>query len=365
MNIKPIELFQPSVPSLSSYLPYLAEIDSNRTYSNFGPLYERFRGRLGEHFKTTSNQIELFSSGTLALQACLFVLKNPNRPYCILPSWTFVATAQAVLAAGLTPVFVDVDRESMQLDEHSIQSVPDEILKETSVIMVVSPFGSPLRLQGLKHVANQWGIELLADCAAGFDTVTDLSVHSVISLHATKTFGIGEGGLLLSPSAELITQARAFSNFGFLGQRKALHPGINGKLSEMHCAVGLAALDSWSGVRAQYFTQAALYRRHLANSGIQFQAGWGERWISSNCVIRFKSPELKALASAALTAQAIQSRDWWNQGCHREPAFAHYPCYGDLNHTHELAQTSLGIPFFKDLTEEKITRIAKVLGQLN
>ena len=363
MKSNPIELFRPSVPALNSYMGYLTEIDKNSTYSNFGPMYVRFRDGLAAHFELQANQLELFSSGTMALYACLFWLKKDHRPYCILPSWTFVATAQAVIAAGLIPVFVDVDLDSMQLNAESLEKVPEEILNQTAAIIVVSPFGAPVEFDGIKKFTKRYGIEIVADCAAGFDTLSDFSVHSIVSLHATKTFGIGEGGLLVSPSTELISLARSLINFGFQGQRTAIHFGINGKLSEMHCAVGLAALDTWGTTRRQYLKQAQVYWENLEGEPILLQKGWGKTWVSSNCVIRLESSERKLELAQRLSSEQIQTRDWWNQGCHLEPAFQQYLFFDAFGHTKRLADISLGIPFYKDITTESILRITEKIHQ--
>ena len=153
----PIDLFKPSVPELPTYLKYLAMIDQNCMYSNFGPMHQLFKEGLAQHFDVSPAELELFSSGTMALVAALEGLKKKDRPYCILPSWTFVASAQSVIAAGLTPIFVDVDLDSMQLSSNIIKALPSEILMQASVVLVVSPYGAPLELGGFESIAIQFG----------------------------------------------------------------------------------------------------------------------------------------------------------------------------------------------------------------
>lgn len=360
-----IDLYRPSVPPLVACLPYLNLVEANQFYSNFGPVHEQFKNRLSVHFEVDTSRIELFSSGTMALVAALEGLKHifgvVHRPYCLLPSWTFVASAQAVIAAGLTPIFIDVDEYSMQLTAQLVEQVSEDILNKTAVVLVVSPFGAPLDLAGFESLCQRYGFEILCDCAAGFESTKANCFHTVISLHATKTFGIGEGGLLMSPNQNLLGYAKAYSNFGFFGSRQSKLHGVNAKLSEFQAAIGLAALDLWGSTKEDYYQKASYYLDAASGHSIKFQKGWGVNWISSTCVIRFISEDQKQVTQNKLIANQIQTREWWNQGCHLEPAFAAYQ-FLDLNgNTANLAKTTLGIPFYRDIPKESIEIVAQSL----
>lgn len=357
-----IELFKPSVPPLSSYQQYLELVDQNRMYSNFGPVQSLLKDRLAAHFGVAPSSLELFSSGTMALVSALEALKCEGRPYCVLPAWTFVATAQAVVASGLTPIFVDVDLVTMQLTSDFIKCLPQSILEQTSAVLLVSPFGAPLNLEGIKGQSEHFGFEVLCDCAAGFESMKPNTFHSVISLHATKTFGIGEGGLLISPNPPLIEKARAYSNFGFMGSRQSKVIGVNGKLSEFHAAVGLGALDNWEASRNLYYKKAKMYLEWM-NQHFRFQKDWGEKWVSSTCVVRFEDEQEKQAVQASLNSKNIQSRDWWGQGCHLEPIFRKVQFLNDAGNTSVLAKTTLGIPFYRDIEIDPIKEIAQALGE--
>jgi len=348
-----IELFRPSVPSLDQYLPYLQQVDKNQFYSNFGPLSNQFKSRLALNWHISNQNIELFSSGTMALIAGMVNLAKEGRPYCILPSWTFVATAHAVVAAGLKPVFVDVDYDSMQLTIDYLEQVPSDILEKSSLICIVAPFGAPLDLRGIEEFARKYDLEVICDCAAGFESFEMNPFHSVISLHATKTFGIGEGGVLISPNTNLLENAKAYSNFGFKGQRVSVLHGVNGKLSEFHAAVGLAALDSWDQNRKAYYEVARQYLEVFGGSGLTFQKNWGKEWVSSTCVVKFQNPEDKQKAIRKMNESEIQCRDWWNSGCHKENIFNRSLVISSENTT-RLSLKSLGIPFHRNISQNEI-----------
>lgn len=360
-----IDLFKPSVPDLSSYLDFLEVVDRNQTYSNFGPLHHLFKEGLARHFNMGENELELFSNGTMALVAALQSMKVDGRPYCILPSWTFVATVQAVVAAGMTPVFADVDILSMQLTSSQLEDVDQSILFKTSVVLIVSPFGAPLNLIGISALRSQFGFEVLTDCAAGFESTKNITYPTVISLHATKTFGIGEGGLLIAPGKHyqsLLEAAKSYSNFGFLGDRKSVKLGVNAKLSEFHSAVGLGALKGWNDSRAEYYKKASLYRKYENPDLFSFQAGWGESWVSSTCVIHLKSGLQKNNLALNCSEKLIQTRDWWGGGCHTQPIFDAVKQAHSLENTNELAKKTIGIPFYRDIQAVDIDRLFGLIG---
>lgn len=350
-----MDLFKPSVPHLESYIDDLRIMDKNGWYSNFGPFYHQFRESLATHFKSTPQHIELFCSGTMALTAGLAALKEDNKPYCILPSWTFIASAQAVVAAGLTPYFIDVDFETMQVTENELNQVPEAILKETSAILVVAPFGAPIKDLGLSHFSQKHGIEILVDAAAGFESYSYPSFHTMISLHATKTFGIGEGGFLISSDTKFIERTHQYSNFGFTyGNRTADEIGVNGKISEMASIVGLAALKNWPTLRQQYYEKAKLYLDIKKTDAFAFMEGWGKDWISSTCVVRFKSKADKEKTISKFNENNIPHRDWWNKGCHHEVAFKSSSKILKIEDTDKLSKRTLGIPYHLSLLNEEI-----------
>jgi dTDP-4-amino-4,6-dideoxygalactose transaminase len=361
-----IDLFRPSVPPLEAYTSYLKLMDEKRMFSNFGPLHNTFANRLSQQFEVEEKNVTLFSSGTMALTAALHSLKKPGKPYCLLPSWTFVASAQAVLAAGLIPIFVDVNINSMQIGRDDLLSVPPDLIKETSVLLLVSPFGAPMEVDGFEEIAQKYDFSVLCDCAAGFDSINRPVFHSVVSLHATKTFGIGEGGALISKDDALAISSKSYTNFGFEGGRSSLFEGVNGKLSEVHASIGLGALDVWPESKGLYYSKSNVYLTKASNLGqiCSFQSGWGVNWVSSTCVVRFKSKSLKTDAARLLDEAGIQTRDWWNGGCHKEPAFSLTKTVGDLPNTDILAETTLGIPFYRDIEDSKIDKIIHTLELL-
>jgi len=271
------------------------------------------------------------------------------------------------LAAGLIPVFLDVNINSMQIGKDDLLSVPSDLMSKTSVLLLVSPFGAPLDVEGFEEIVQKYDFSVLCDCAAGFESTYKPAFHSVVSLHATKTFGIGEGGVLISKDEALAISSKSYTNFGFEGGRTALFEGVNGKLSEVHASIGLGALDIWSESKSLYYTKSSAYLEKASKLShiFTFQNGWGINWVSSTCVIRFKSRSLKTIAVQLLDEAGIQTRDWWNGGCHAEPAFSSIKTVGDLPNTEILADETLGVPYYRDIESSKIDKIINTLELLN
>jgi dTDP-4-amino-4,6-dideoxygalactose transaminase len=344
---------QPLLPSLEVLTPYLAAIDRSRIYSNFGPLNQRLRKRFADLFDVPEGGVVTVSNATVGLSLALMAGRRPGRRYCLFPSWNFPAGPHAAVQAGLEPLFADVTRETGALDLASAEDVMRRFNGEVGAMVVVMPFGSPLDLAPYDAFASRHRIDLVIDAAAAIDTLKPTRRLAVISLHATKALGVGEGGLVVSTDAEVVTRVRRASNFGFTADRSVTIAAMNGKMSEYHAAVGHAALDEWPMRRRQWMAVAEAYRRH-SSPRIRLQEGWGETWISATCVADFGSTDARRMAEH-LNARGCETRRWWD-GCHRQPAFARAPRV-ELPVTERLARAILGLPCYPDMTEATVVRV--------
>lgn len=354
-----IPVAAPKMPTAGDIAPYLARIDQSGWYSNFGPLLTEFEARLEERFSPRTRVITTVN-GTLGLTLALEALSLPPGSLCALPSWTFVATAHAVRMAGLTPWFVDVDPAEGELTPSLLRASLPAAPTTVSAAIPVAVMGRTVDASAWRDFQDETAVRVIIDAAAGFDTVREAPVPVMVSLHATKALGIGEGAFIATDDHNLSQRIRAMTNFGFLGDRIARHTATNAKLSEYSGAVGLAALDLWNGVRSKYLAAARRLRMALADDErIGFQEGWGLDWISSTCVVRLPEGSSGRVESA-LRASGVDTRRWWNEGCHLAPAFADCP-RTDLRVTEALARSTLGLPFFADLRADQINEVAAAL----
>ena len=354
-----VPIAAPSMPRALDIAPYLDRIDQSGWYSNFGPIVSEFEARLESRFPAGTRVITTVN-GTLGLTLALEALSLPPGSLCALPSWTFVATAHAVRMARLVPWFVDVDPAEGELTPDLLRQHLASAPGKVTAAIPVAVMGRPLDLAAWRGFQDDTGVRVVVDAAAGFDAARSAPVPVMVSLHATKALGIGEGAFIATEDHQLSQRLRAMTNFGFLGDRISRHVATNAKLSEYAAAVGLAALDLWACTRSKYLAAARRLRRALVDEDrIGFQGGWGLDWISSTCVVRLPMGSPEAV-EAHLRASGIDTRRWWSEGCHLAPAFLDCP-RSDLRVTEELASSSLGIPFFADLHAGQINDTAAAL----
>lgn len=255
----------PDLPDADALLPWLRQMDANRWYTNYGPLVLEFERQLsvmlsiangGRHVALTS-----LVTGYHALEFGLRAFKLPVGSLVLMPVVTFPACPLAAIHAGLTPVFADVDAARWSLtpaiarricERHTIQA-----------IMPVAVYGVPLPVLEWDEFTREFNIPVIIDAAAAVETQKVpqqcLVAHS---LHATKPFGIGEGGALAGSEANtpLVKHAYELSSFGNR-DRIAYNLGSNGKMSEYHAAVGLAQMLRWPSIKER---RVALLRRYRA-----------------------------------------------------------------------------------------------------
>ncbi|WP_396593474.1 DegT/DnrJ/EryC1/StrS family aminotransferase [Brevundimonas sp. R86498] len=350
---------RPRLPGADAVLPYLRRMDEARSYSNFGPLLTAFEARLAERFET-GTRIVTCVNATQVLTLTLQALDLPADSFVIVPSYTFVATAHAVIAAGLKPWFVDVDIDDWMLQPDTVRAGLAAAPGPVSAVIPVAAFGAMPDLDGWKALRRDTGLAVILDGAAAFDQARQSDIPVVVSLHATKVLGIGEGGFLATGDEDLAARVRQLTTFGFRGSRAAQIVATNAKLSEYAGAVGLAALDNWDSDRLQYLRTSRLMRAAMTYlPEVRFQAGWGVDWVTSVCSVRLPDGTTDHVEQT-LAAADIGTRRWWDQGCHTNTAFAGYPCDA-LPATERLGQSVIGLPFAIDMDERQISRISGAL----
>jgi dTDP-4-amino-4,6-dideoxygalactose transaminase len=349
-----IPVARPKLPNAEAILPFLRRIDETRIYSNFGPLVRELEAGLASHFSIDPTEIVSCTNATLGLAAVLRVVARPGGR-CLMPSWTFCASAHAVQLAGLKPVFLDVDPQTWCLTT----AVVDAALAEgpAAVVMPVGAFGIPVDPHTWDCFSDRTGTPVVIDAAAAFAGQEIGRSACVVSLHATKSFGVGEGGLVAARDRQLIAEVLRATNFGFLGERRAQRPAFNGKMSEYSAAVGLAALADWPRTREQWLRVAARYWVALDCLG-QFRSPMKDI-VTANLIVGFDAPHGEV--AQRLLSRGVATRSWYGAGCHREPAFADCPALA-LPVTDRLANRTLGVPFFLDMKDAEIERVVEELG---
>lgn len=358
---------RPKLPPAEKLLPYLERIDSERLYSNWGPLVRELETRLGARFGLAAGSVRCAASGTQALAGAILATAGRatrERPKAIVPAFTFVATALAVEQCGYEPLIVDIDAGSLTLDPEEILRLPE--LGKAGVVVPVAPFGVPVPQAPWQAFRRRTGVPVVIDGAASFDLLQEDpgrflgEIPVAVSFHATKAFGCGEGGGVICPETELSKQVFQSLNFGFRETRNCEAASLNGKMSEYHAAVGLAELDGWEAKLEAFRNVAACYRRHFERAGLAERFRATPEIGASYAVLVCDGPAESERVRRALAEAEIGFRLWYGLGLADHQHWAGLPAL-PLPVTERIAPCHVGLPWAVDLGEATVARIVDVI----
>jgi len=362
-----IPLLVAQLPDTDALIPYLRQIDANRWYTNFGPLVMQLEQRFAASFAPASLAPTAItaSNGTAGLELALCALELMQGARVLLPALTFVATATSVIRAGYRPLIGDVDADTWLLTPETARAYAAR--HRVDAVMPVATFGNPQDVEAWDQFVEDTGIPVIIDAAGAFGNQrAGRRCHVVFSLHATKALAAGEGGMVVSYDPQLTSRVRRLSNFGIDLERgsQVFVAGENGKLSEYHAAVAHAALDQWPVVverrRAVQARYQHILQQHCPSLRMQRRADNGIYPI----LVGLLPPGYRARElQPALLARGIETRQWYCPTLDRHPAFASF-AVGPLPVAHELAERLIGLPFFVDIEEAQMQRVAQAVAEL-
>lgn len=369
-------LLVPDMPSPQELLPYLERMHAARHYSNFGPLVCELEATFAAHFSLPQEQLTTIANATLGLELVLQALDLPRGAHVLLPSFTFVATATAVLRAGYVPVLADVDAQTWLMTPEIARRACANMCIDA--VLPVATFGMPHDMREWQLFEKETGLPVVIDAAAAYGSqwLNGAQGTLVFSLHTTKSLPAGEGGLIVSSRPGLAARVRQLSNFGINLDPMACEPvgtlaslGSNAKMSEYHAAIGLVSLKKWE--------LAAQQRRRLHADLIgKFTCASGDRlaWQATGPGGSLMAPSLlcanlpNAAARNALEQvchQArITTRRWYLPLLQHMPVLQSKCLQLETPNAHALSESILGLPFFLGMGQEKISRLEELIRQV-
>ena len=313
------------------------------------------------------------SSGTDALQIAMMAEGIGRGHAVFLPAFTYTATAEVPLVLGATPVFVDVDPETFQIDpldlERRIASVKAQGLLSPRAIIGVDLFGQPAPWPQLREIAAAEGLFLLDDCAQSFGASLQgrklgcEADATAISFFPSKPLGgYGDGGALLTDSAERAELYRSLRTHGEGASRyEVLRTGMNGRLDTLQAAVLLAKLDVFDEELATRERIAAVYDRCLGDL-LQIPARVAE---SSSAwaiyAVLFADQAQRDAVQAASREAGVPSAIYYPRPLHHQPAYAPHHRGSPLPVSEDLATRILALPIHPDLSEEDAELVVQAI----
>lgn len=272
-----IYVTQPSLPPIEEFVPYLEKIWESKVLTNGGPFHQELERKLSEYLGV--DHLALFSNATIALVVALQSLRVTGE--VITTPYSFVATSHSLLWNGIKPVFVDIQKNTLNIDATKIEAA---ITPQTTAIMPVHCYGHPCDIDAIQKIADNYNLKIIYDAAHAFgvqDQQGSVLRHgdlSVISFHATKVFNTFEGGAIICKDAKTKQRIDQLKNFGYVDEVTVVAPGINGKMSELNAAFGLLQLKHMDEVFARRKEIDRVYRELLAGvEGIQCLEPSGEK----------------------------------------------------------------------------------------
>ncbi|AFI83927.1 dTDP-4-dehydro-6-deoxyglucose aminotransferase [Methylophaga nitratireducenticrescens] len=367
--IEKLHVGRPNMGDKAAFQKYVDQIFENHWLSNNGPLVQELEHRIAEHHQA-KNCIAM-CNGTIALEIAIRALDLTGE--VILPSYTFIATAHALHWQEITPVFADIDPVTHCLDPASVRKM---ITPKTAGIIGVHLWGHAAPVNELQQIADEHGLKLMFDAAHAFGCsykgkmIGNFGQAEVLSFHATKFFNTFEGGAVLTNDDELAEKMRLMRNFGFAGMDNVIHPGTNGKMTEIHAAMGLVNLDNVDKVIRRNEENYRAYQKGITGlpglSIYTFDENEKNNFQYVVLEVGDDCPVSRDEIIEALHAENILARKYFWPGCHKMLPYRElYPHAGLLLPiTQRVAEKVVVIPTGTSVTPDEVSFICQVLIKL-
>jgi dTDP-4-amino-4,6-dideoxygalactose transaminase len=356
---------RPTFPDVGAVAAEYADIVANGIYSNGGPKHDALAAAMAQ-FIGGGVHVALAASATAGLQLACSAAFRPGR-WVIVTSFTFAAGPLAIRWAGFEPLFIDVDPMTWQPSLTAAASVLERVGPEVAGILLTTTFGVVIEeIAEWEVMAARHGVPLLIDAAAGFGSAYSTGERAgnrgaceIFSLHATKTFAIGEGGAISSADVSLVERVRRMANFGFDGTRGCVELGANAKLAELPSAIGLRQLVP---LPARIASRQEIMRRYvdeLGSLGFEFQPG-AERSALPFVSVLAPDAAIRDRLIEALTVHRIGCRTYYSPPVHRQPYFENAPRVEPLIGVETLCSRVISLPMADGLGPDAPSAIAAV-----
>ena len=268
---KPIYVTQPSLAPLEEYMEILKGVWERGILTHNGPLVQQLEQDLCA--KLDIPNFVAVSNGTIALQMAIKALELQGE--IITSPFTWIATVSAIKWEGCKPVFCDIDPNTLNIDPSKIEAL---ITENTVAIMPVHVFGNPCDVDAIEAIAKKHNLKVIYDGAHAIGStyrgksLLEFGDITATSLHATKLFNTAEGGACITQNEELHEKLKRIRFFGHNEQKDIVEDGFNGKMTEVHAALGIANLKYYDEVLKDRENKYNLYKDALSGiPGLSFQ----------------------------------------------------------------------------------------------
>jgi dTDP-4-amino-4,6-dideoxygalactose transaminase len=362
-----LPLVRPTLEDIPGMVQQLEQVLSSGMLTN-GPRVAELEARLAERLEVP--HVVAVSNCTAGLMLALQAV-GATGPV-VMPSLTFAASAHAVIWAGGTPVFAEVEPESLTLDPDDAAS----LVEGAAAMTATHVYGNPCQVERLQEVAERAGIPLIYDAAHALGSrragrpVGGFGSAEVFSLSPTKVTTAGEGGIVATRDAGIAEAVRVGRGYGNPGDYDCLFAGLNARMSELHAVVALSSLERLDERIAHRNDLVSAFVEALEGvPGLRVPTVAEEDLSTYKDLTLVVEPDVFGLTvpqlTLALRAEGIDSRRYYWPPIHRQKAYAHLPRTRELPVTDDLADRVITPPLWSHMTAEQLQRIAQLLGDLH
>ncbi len=357
MMPKNVYVTQPSLAPLDEFVSYLQRIWESGVVTHNGPFLQQLETEVNA--KTGLQDSVVVGNGTIALQLAIKALEIQGE--IITTPFSWIATTSAIQWEGCQPVFVDVNEETFNMDPGKIETA---ITPRTKAIMPVHVFSNPVDTVRIEEIARRHNLFVIYDAAHAFGithhgkSILSYGDVSCTSFHATKIFNSGEGGACFAHDKQLTAKLRQLRFFGHNDKMEIAGDGLNGKMTEIHAALGLANLPYLDSVIEKRKQIYELYHSLLAETNIQFQRFDNGAYNYSYMPIVFETEKLLKNTIHNLLSENIVPRRYFYPSLNTIIALT---SLSPMPASESLARRILCLPSFNTLSVSVIEKTCAII----
>lgn len=345
-------------PPIEEYTTQVSRVWKNQWLTNRGQLLLELEEKLRDRLNV-SNLI-IMNNGTIPIQIALHTLAD--RGEVITTPFSYIATTSSILWEHCTPIFVDIDAEYLTIDENKIEKA---ITPKTTAILATHVFGNPCAIEKIAEIAAKYNLKVIYDAAHAFGvkyngkSIFDYGDVSTCSFHATKLFHTGEGGAVFCNNQEIFDKLFYSHNFGHNGPLEFHGLGINGKISELQAAMGLAVLPHMDYILESRAKVVELYNSKLDLNKVRLiKIRENTEWNYSYYPVIFKNEEILINTQKILNDNNIFPRRYFYPSLNTIP----FVEGSSMPISEKIASRILCLPLYADLEENSVLEIIKLIN---
>ncbi len=334
-----------------------------------GEKVEEFEKEFSEYINV--NHGIAVANGTIALDVALKASGIKHGDEVIVPAFTFISTANAVLFQGAKPVFADVDERTFNIDP---EDVLEKISNRTKAIIAVHLFGQPFEVKPLHDICEDHNILLIEDCAQAHGAeyrdrkVGGFGLVGCFSFYATKNMTTGEGGMITTDSNGIAETCRLLRNHGENQKYRHTMLGYNYRMTDIQAAIGIAQLKKLDEFNEKRINNAEYLNKHIKISGLKLpykKNGVKHVYHQYAVTIEDGFPMSRDELMKYLSDRGIGCAVHYPLPVHKQPL------YQQLGYTDEespvataLSRKILSLPVHPALTKDDLMYIAETINNI-